>query len=126
MRGCTTTSTGREKRMVTGRVEVTSADIARLAGVKPTAVRNWRRRHDDFPEPIQGHGRNPRFDLAQVESWLERQGKAAVIPVGERLWHAFDSARGEIPPEDALAVVGTIMLHLSQHPEAEVPSQPSQ
>lgn len=96
--------------MTAERVEVTAADIARLAGVKPPAVSNWRRRHPDFPAPVGGTDRSPRFDLAEVEAWLRRQGKTAEIPAEERLWQAFDSARDVLPPVDALGMVGLFLL----------------
>ena len=76
---------------------MSAADIARIAGVRPSAVSNWRRRHDDFPRPVGGTDKNPRFDLADVEAWLRSQGRAPEIPADERLWQAFESARGVMP-----------------------------
>ncbi|MFE7972530.1 N-6 DNA methylase [Streptomyces shenzhenensis] len=107
--------------MTTGRVEVTAADIARLAEVKPTAVSNWRKRHDDFPQPVGGTDRSPRFDLAEVEEWLGRQGKARHIAVAERLWQSFESARAGSAAEDALALTGLLLFHLHRHPGAQSP-----
>ncbi|MFD9162564.1 N-6 DNA methylase [Streptomyces sp. NPDC059558] len=107
--------------MTTGRVEVTAADIARIADVKPTAVSNWRKRHDDFPCPVGGTDRSPRFDLAEVEAWLQQQGKARRIPVAERLWQTFESVRGSSGAEDALALTGLLLLHLRLHPEESLP-----
>lgn len=104
---------------MTGRVEVTSADIARLAGVKPTAVSNWRRRHADFPAPIGGTDRGPRFDLNEIETWMARQGRGRQISADQRLWQAFESVRGSVSPEDALAAVG--MRLVSRMPGAAVP-----
>ncbi|MFI5906285.1 N-6 DNA methylase [Dactylosporangium sp. NPDC051541] len=98
---------------------MTSADIARISGVKPTAVSNWRRRHNDFPKPVAGTDRSPRFDLAQVESWLKSQGRNKSISSNERLWQAFDSVRGAVPPEEALAAVGMILLHQQKHGRSE-------
>jgi SAM-dependent methyltransferase len=57
--------------------EVTSAEIARLARVRPTAVSNWRRRHEDFPRPVGGPRTSPTFALPEVEAWLEANGKQA-------------------------------------------------
>lgn len=107
--------------MTAGRVEVTAADIARIADVKPTAVSNWRKRHDDFPRPVGGTDRSPRFDLGEVEAWFKQQGKARRIPVAERLWQTFESARGSSPAEDALALTGLLLLHLRIHPGEPVP-----
>jgi SAM-dependent methyltransferase len=55
--------------------EVTSADIARLAGVGRAAVSNWRRRHGDFPQPVGGPPTSPTFALPEVEAWLQANGK---------------------------------------------------
>ncbi|SFC82674.1 N-6 DNA methylase [Streptomyces aidingensis] len=106
------------------RLEVTSADIARIAGVQPTAVSNWRRRYEDFPGPVGGTDRSPRFDLTEVEAWLRRQGKATAVPAAQRLWQAFDAVRGEMAPEDALALVGLLLLHQWRNPGARLPAAP--
>ncbi|MEU9407143.1 N-6 DNA methylase [Streptomyces sp. NPDC048281] len=66
--------------------EVTAAGIARLAGVGRAAVSNWRRRHADFPKPVGGTETSPSFALAEVESWLRKQGKLAEVPLRERVW----------------------------------------
>ena len=73
---------------------------------------NWRRRNDDFPEPVGGTDRNPRFALAEIESWLTRVGKASEISADERLWQAFDSVRSVLPPVDALAASGVLLSYL--------------
>ncbi|WP_427922829.1 N-6 DNA methylase [Streptomyces sp. cg40] len=111
--------------MTTDRVEVTSADIARIADVRPTAVSNWRRRHEDFPQPVGGTERSPRFDLAEVEAWLLRERKAPQIPPGQRLWQAFDSVRSVMPADDALGMAGTLLLHLHEHPATPAPTRVS-
>lgn len=48
------------------------ADIARLAGVDSSTVANWRRRHEDFPEPSIGTDRM--FDRVAIVSWLRQRG----------------------------------------------------
>jgi predicted DNA-binding transcriptional regulator AlpA len=58
------------------RQEVTSAAIARLAGVGRAAVSNWRRRYPEFPKPVGGTASSPAFDRAEVEEWLRKTGKA--------------------------------------------------
>ncbi|WP_444960370.1 N-6 DNA methylase [Nocardiopsis sp. M1B1] len=104
--------------MGTGEVEVSSADIARIAGVKPTAVSNWRRRHDDFPEPVGGTDRSPRFDLGQVEEWLSTHRQAPSIDPDQRLWQALDSLRGSVPVDAVLVQAGVLLWHLGRDPEA--------
>ena len=104
-----------------GQVEVSAADIARIAGVGPSAVSNWRRRHEDFPSPVNGSDRNPRFELAAVEEWLHRQGKTAEVSPDERLWHAFELARGAMPTSRALVSAGLLLTYLRRHPERRCP-----
>lgn len=83
-------------------VEVTSADIARLAGVRPTAVSNWRRRHADFPQPVGGTEKSPRFLLADVRDWLQAQGKSTSSPSLDRLEQAVTVATATSPLADTL------------------------
>lgn len=64
---------------MTTNTEVTAADIARIAGVGRAAVSNWRRRHPDFPAPIGGSPHSPTFALADVEAWLNTNGRAAGV-----------------------------------------------
>ena len=58
------------------RDEITSAAIARLAGVRRAAVSNWRKRYPDFPRPVGGSSSSPTFDRAEVIDWLVKTGKA--------------------------------------------------
>ena len=56
---------------------VTLRDIALLAGgVTAPAVANWRKRFDDFPQPIDKEGRQPLFNREDVIAWLTANGKA--------------------------------------------------
>lgn len=79
-------------------VSVTLAEIARIAGVGRAAVSNWRRRHDNFPLPVGGTDTSPQFSLAEVERWLQDQGKLERIGQRERLWPQFEALgdRGEM------------------------------
>ncbi|WP_160051687.1 N-6 DNA methylase [Nocardiopsis sp. FR26] len=104
--------------MGTGDVRVSSADIARIAGVKPTAVSNWRRRHEDFPQPVGGTDRSPRFDLAQVEEWLAAHRQVPGVDPDQRLWQALDSLRSLVPAEAALVWAGVLLLYLDAEPAA--------
>ena len=67
-------------------VEVSAAQVARMAGVGRAAVSNWRRRHADFPEPVGGTPASPTFSLSEVEVWLSANDKLAEISANERLW----------------------------------------
>lgn len=108
-------------------VEVSSADIARIAGVKPTAVSNWRRRHDDFPTPVGGTDRSPRFDLAQVEEWLSTHRRVATIDPDQRLWQVLDSLRASTTVEELLGLIGALALYLRDQiePEAALAQDPA-
>lgn len=74
---------------------VTGSEIARLAGVTRAAVSNWRRRYDDFPKPAGGGVNSPLFDLAEVQSWLDRQRKGQEVSVEVQLWQALRGAYGD-------------------------------
>ncbi|MEU6896200.1 hypothetical protein ABZ934_31545 [Streptomyces sp. NPDC046557] len=45
------------------------------------AVVNWRRRHDDFPDPVAGTDVHPQFDRHAVVAWLLAHDKIE-IPTG--------------------------------------------
>ncbi|MGW3203067.1 N-6 DNA methylase [Streptomyces sp. NPDC001135] len=94
--------------------EVTAAGIARLAGVGRAAVSNWRRRHADFPRPVGGTETSPSFALAEVESWLRKQGKLAEVPLRERVWQQLVGH-----PEGPLAALvhaGCVLLLIHERP----------
>ncbi|AWW39181.1 N-6 DNA methylase [Streptomyces cadmiisoli] len=94
--------------------EVTAAGIARLAGVGRAAVSNWRRRHADFPKPVGGTETSPSFSLAEVETWLRRQGKLAEVPLRERVWQQLvGHPEG---PVAALAHAGCVLLLIHDRP----------
>lgn len=67
-------------------VEVSAAEVARMAGVGRAAVSNWRRRHADFPEPVGGTPASPTFSFSEVEEWLSVNDKLTAISANERLW----------------------------------------
>ena len=57
-----------------GRV-LTAGQIAAWAGVTPSAVSNWRKRHADFPAPTQEMPGSNLFARPEVEKWLQRHNK---------------------------------------------------
>ncbi|MEV4172247.1 N-6 DNA methylase [Nonomuraea sp. NPDC049709] len=87
---------------------VNAGDIARLAGVGRAAVSNWRRRHDDFPQPIGGTANQPLFSLPQVESWLRRYGKSYQVSLGDRVWQRLKAA-GDLRLGELVAQAGTLL-----------------
>ena len=55
---------------------ISAGEIAEMAGVSPSAVSNWRRRHkDDFPAPVQQTPTGDLFDREEVAGWLDAHGK---------------------------------------------------
>ncbi|MFE0511208.1 N-6 DNA methylase [Streptomyces sp. NPDC058964] len=83
---------------------VNGSEIARLAGVTRAAVSNWRRRYDDFPAPVGGGVNSPLFDLAEVQTWLDKQRKGQDVSEEVQLWQALRGAYGE----DVLGGLGDV------------------
>ncbi|PZG12787.1 HsdM family class I SAM-dependent methyltransferase [Nonomuraea aridisoli] len=96
---------------------VNAGDIARLAGVGRAAVSNWRRRHDDFPQPIGGTANQPLFSLRQVESWLRRYGKSYQVSLGDRVWQRLKAA-GDLRLGELVAQAGALLTRDSDVPDA--------
>lgn len=48
-------------------------EIAEMARVTPSAVANWRRRHEDFPQPVAELRSGPVFKQSQVKAWLRKR-----------------------------------------------------
>jgi hypothetical protein len=97
---------------------VNAGDIARLAGVGRAAVSNWRRRHDDFPQPIGGTTNQPLFSLRQVESWLRRYGKSYQVSLGDRVWQRLKAA-GDLRLGELVAQAGALLTsHQAASPAA--------
>ncbi|MER7672883.1 N-6 DNA methylase [Kitasatospora sp. NPDC096128] len=99
-------------------VQVTLAEISRIAGVGRAAVSNWRRRHDSFPQPVGGTDANPQFSLAEVEEWLDRQQKSRPAAGRlERLWPKIEALGDRDAMGTVLASVGS-RLSRSGDPDA--------
>jgi len=48
-------------------------EIAEMATVTPSAVANWRKRHADFPAPVEELRSGPVFSAPQVKAWLRKR-----------------------------------------------------
>jgi hypothetical protein len=83
----------------------TAAEIARMAGVTRAAVSNWRRRRQDFPEPVGGSAASPLFSIAEVQRWLDGQHAGREVSGEVRLWQELRGTYGE-DMVSALADVG--------------------
>ncbi|MBT4188981.1 MAG: N-6 DNA methylase [Gemmatimonadales bacterium] len=89
--------------------ELSASDIADLAGVSPSAVSNWRKRHHDFPQPLDRPGRWLRFQHTDVVMWLTRHGRLPELTsepqtFTDELRRCIDSFRGDLTPTRALLV----------------------
>lgn len=58
-----------------GDTRISSAEVARLAQVRPATVSNWRRRHPDFPKPVGGTASRALFSHDEVVAWLDERGQ---------------------------------------------------
>lgn len=54
---------------------LTPSSICDITGATPQAINNWRKRHDDFPQPVDYEGRTPLFPAEATLSWLRVNGK---------------------------------------------------
>ncbi|WP_319019048.1 N-6 DNA methylase [Microbispora sitophila] len=93
-------------------VHVTAADIARLAGVGRAAVSNWRRRHDDFPEPVGGTSTSPAFSLAEIREWLRGHAEGRDLPPDEWLWQDLRTTVDDDDLADLIADLGAFLVYV--------------
>ncbi|SFI88467.1 N-6 DNA Methylase [Streptosporangium canum] len=92
-------------------VQVTAADIARLAGVGRAAVSNWRRRHDDFPEPVGGTATSPAFALGEIRTWLLSHGDNRELPPDEWLWQDLRAVADDDELAGLIADLGAFLVY---------------
>ncbi|GII82893.1 SAM-dependent methyltransferase [Sphaerisporangium siamense] len=95
---------------------VNAGDIARLADVGRAAVSNWRRRHDDFPQPVGGTAASPLFSLPEVEDWLRRNGKSYEMSLGDRVWQRVRASGDDLRLGDRVGCAGAFLLYLHRDP----------
>jgi SAM-dependent methyltransferase len=95
-------------------VEVTVADIARLGGVGRAAVSNWRRRHDDFPQPVGGTSVSPVFSLDEVRRWLLAHAEGRTLPECEWLMQDIRASATEDEPANLIADLGAFLVYLDR------------
>ncbi|MDR7304216.1 N-6 DNA methylase [Haloactinomyces albus] len=92
---------------------INAVDIARLAGVGRAAVSNWRKRYEDFPEPVAGTASSPLFDAEQARAWLREQGKLKELPLRDELWRALEELRSTTDPGEALITFAVGLRHFA-------------
>ncbi|ASO18191.1 hypothetical protein FHR81_002588 [Actinoalloteichus hoggarensis] len=91
---------------------VSTGDIARLVDMGRAAVSNWRRRHDDFPQPVGGTTSSPLFSLREVEAWLRRHGKPVAVSLGDRVWQHLRASADDLRLGESVAAAGALLLRL--------------
>ncbi|MGW0590361.1 N-6 DNA methylase [Streptosporangium sp. NPDC002607] len=95
-------------------VQVTAADIARLGDVGRAAVSNWRRRHDDFPQPVGGTATSPAFSLGEIKEWLLGHSEGRSLPAREWLWQDLRAGVPEEDLADLIADLGAFLVYLDR------------
>jgi hypothetical protein len=103
---------------------VNAGDIARLVDVGRAAVSNWRRRHDDFPQPVGGTASSPLFSLREIEEWLRRNGKSYQVALADRTWQRLRAAGDDLRLGDLVASAGALLLTLHAGSTAGLPAVP--
>jgi hypothetical protein len=91
-------------------VLINAVDIARLADVGRAAVSNWRKRFDDFPQPVGGTASSPAFSLTEVEQWLRDHGRYVEVAPLERLWQRLRSSTDDLRLGEVVADAGAVLL----------------
>jgi len=96
---------------------LTPSDISEITGATPQAINNWRKRHEDFPQPVDYDGRTPLYPAEATVAWLRANGKlldnsaatsgGAVRQLVDAFWAAVENVpRHEIVQRVVLPAVG--------------------
>ncbi|MBB2909876.1 hypothetical protein FHS43_001122 [Streptosporangium becharense] len=99
-------------------ITVNAGDIARLAGVGRAAVSNWRRRHEDFPQPVGGTASSPLFSLPEVAVWLRANGKSFEVSLGDLVWQRMRTSADDLRLGELVGKAGAFLLFLHREPAA--------
>ncbi|MFC4058219.1 N-6 DNA methylase [Planomonospora corallina] len=98
-------------------ITVNAGDIARLADVGRAAVSNWRRRHEDFPQPVGGTASSPLFSLSEVAAWLRHNGKSFEVSLGDLVWQRMRTSVDDLRLGELVGRIGAFLLFLHREPE---------
>lgn len=96
-------------------------EIAEYAGVRPSAVSNWKRRHPDFPVPAEVTSTGTLYRSEKVIGWLTRHDKLDLTPDEMGTVNTWESAAAlmisqmlrESNPEAVRRIILSILLHAS-------------
>lgn len=99
--------------------EMTLREVARYAEVRPSAVSNWKRRHADFPSPVEVTSSGTLYSTAEIIDWLERHGKLdsqTHDPEEHETWNEIASMSisqmlRETSTEEVRKIVLSLLLH---------------
>jgi hypothetical protein len=103
-------------------VRISVGEIARIAGVRSSAVSNWRTRHADFPSPVERAAGGDLFDRDEIDAWLSSHGKLsnAESTPAERL-HAFIGTKlresGQLIDHSILIILQALYLRMIETDE---------
>lgn len=101
-----------------GPLLMSMAEIADLAGVQRPVVTTWRRRHPDFPSPVNGTAIEPLFDAGAVAGWLIATGRDKGGQVEADLClYTLAGLNPGMPPLDLLALVTALICLRSSDDE---------
>lgn len=86
---------------------LSSADVARMANVSPSAVSNWRARaNKHFPEPAEMNKGRALFDYDEVANWLQANGiEFKDQRADQAAWTFLDQWRGDLEHATALPMM---------------------
>ena len=93
---------------------ISATEVAELAGVGPSAVSNWRKRHSDFPLALGDSAAGAAvFAYEEILSWLQRHGKeirTAHRAKSSAFWQCAEALRGTLHPAGALELLLQLLV----------------
>ncbi|MER5420445.1 HsdM family class I SAM-dependent methyltransferase [Streptosporangium roseum] len=95
---------------MSGDTTVNAGDIARLADVGRAAVSNWRKRFDDFPQPVGGTASSPLFSLRDVEEWARRHDKNFTASPADLIWQRLRGVGDDLYLGELVGQVGAFLM----------------
>ncbi len=86
------------------------AEIAELADVRRPVVTTWRRRHPDFPAPVDGDALGLLFDAREVANWLIATGRDKYGRIEADLnLHTLAGLGALLPAKDLIALLTALV-----------------
>jgi len=100
---------------------MTLREIAQYAGVRASAVSNWKRRHPDFPTPAQVTSTGTLYRSEEVVHWLTEHDKVDLTPEEMGTVNTWESTATfmiaqmlrESSPEAVRRIILSVLLHTS-------------